>query len=82
LQEIVADVENASSIHIWPHHFDMATLIFMPIKKRGESITVGVGLSLGDNNYAELYWHVSPYPYPDLEPLPSLDGKGFWHTQH
>jgi hypothetical protein len=81
LQEVVADVEDASPIHIWPHHFDIATLIFMPIQKRGEPITIGVGLSPGDNNYAEPYWYVSPYPYPDSENLPFLDGEGFWHTQ-
>jgi hypothetical protein len=81
LQEMVAGVEDASPIHIWPHHFDMATLIFMPIQKRGEPITIGVGLSPGDTNYAEPYWYVSPYPYPAPENLPLLDGEGFWHTQ-
>jgi hypothetical protein len=82
LQEIVEGVEDASPIHIWPHHFDMATLIFMSIQKRGEPVTVGVGLSPGDANYAEPYWYVSPYPYPTPENLPLLDGDGFWHTQH
>jgi hypothetical protein len=81
LQEIVEGVEDASPIHIWPHHFDIATLIFMPIQKRGESVTVGVGLSPGDHNYAEPYWYVSPYPYPAPENLPLLDSEGFWHTQ-
>lgn len=81
LQEIVANVEDASPIHIWPHHFDMATLIFMPIQKRGEPITIGVGFSPGDNYYTEPYWYVSPYPYPDSENLPFLEGDGFWHTQ-
>jgi hypothetical protein len=81
LQEIIADVEDASPIHIWPHHFDMATLIFMPFQKRGEPIAIRVGLSPGDTNYAEPYWYVSPYPYPAPENLPFLEGEGFWHTQ-
>ncbi|WP_404788117.1 hypothetical protein [Altericista sp. CCNU0014] len=81
LQKIVADIEDVSPIHIWPHHFDMATLIFMPIQKKGEPSTIGVGLSPGDTNYAEPYWYVSPYPYPAPENLPLLDGDGFWHTQ-
>lgn len=81
LQEIVEGFEDASPIHIWPHHFDMATLILMPIQKRREPITIGVGLSPGDANYAEPYWYVSPYPYPAPENLPFLDGDGFWHTQ-
>jgi hypothetical protein len=82
LQGIVAAVKDASFIHIWPHHFDIATLISLPIQKRGEPMTIGVGLSPGDSSYAEPYWYVSPYPYPDTEHLPLLDGKGFWHTQN
>jgi hypothetical protein len=82
LQDIVADSQDVSPIHIWPHHFDMATLISLPGRKNGEPITIGVGLSPGDTNYAVPYWYVSPYPYPDLEDLPFLDGSGFWHTQN
>ena len=44
-------------------------------------MTVGIGLSPGDINYDEPYWYVSPYPYPETENLPPLDGNGFWHTQ-
>jgi hypothetical protein len=82
LQGIVAEVKDASLIHIWPHHFDMATLISLPIQKKGEPLTIGVGFSPGDGSYGEPYWYVSPYPYPDSEHLPLLDGNGFWHTQH
>ncbi|HEY9606145.1 MAG TPA: hypothetical protein V6C85_31350 [Allocoleopsis sp.] len=82
LQEIIAKTDEASSIHIWPHHFDIATLLFLPGIKHGEPITVGIGLSPGDINYDEPYWYVSPYPYPDTKNLPALNGNGFWHTQH
>jgi hypothetical protein len=82
LAEIVAITEEASAIHIWPHHFDIATLISLPGTKNGEPMTVGIGLSPGDTNYNEPYWYVSPYPYPDKENLPPIDGDGFWHTQH
>ena len=82
LQTIVTTSENASAIHIWPHHFDVATLITLPDTKNGHPLTVGVGLSPGDTSYPEPYWYVSPYPYPDIANLPILDGQAFWHTQH
>ncbi|MBD2524674.1 hypothetical protein [Nostoc sp. FACHB-133] len=82
LQTIVTTNENASAIYIWPHHFDIATLITLPGTKNGNPLTVGVGLSPGDTSYQEPYWYVSPYPYPDTANLPTLDSRAFWHTQH
>jgi hypothetical protein len=82
LQTMIATTEDATAAHIWPHHFDMATLIMLPGTQSGNPLTVGVGLSPGDAGYNEPYWYVTPYPYPDTANLPTLDGKGFWHTQH
>ena len=82
LQNIVATSEDASAVRIWPHHFDMATLIMLPGLKNETPLTIGVGLSPGDTSYHEPYWYVSPYPYPDTANLPPLAGDGFWHTQH
>ena len=82
LQTIVTTNENASAIHIWPHHLDIAALITLPDTKNGHPLTVGVGFSPGDTSYPEPYWYVSPYPYPDIANLPTLEGQAFWHTQH
>ncbi|XGV99325.1 MAG: hypothetical protein ACAF41_10370 [Leptolyngbya sp. BL-A-14] len=82
LEPIISKHEDTSAIRIWPHHFDMATLIMLPGTKDGSPLTVGVGFSPGDASYDEPYWYVSPYPYPATERLPALDGHGFWHTQH
>ncbi len=82
LEQIVATSEDASAVRIWPHHFDMATLIMLPGNKNDTPLTVGVGLSPGDTSYNEPYWYVSPYPYPDTVDLPPLAGDGFWHTQY
>lgn len=79
LQEIGATTA-ASPIHIWPHHFDMATLISLPEIADKQSRSIGVGFSPGDQSYGEPYWYVSPYPYPDTAKLPQLEGNGFWHT--
>ena len=82
LQEIVATTEEASSIRIWPHHFDIATLITLPGTKNGSLMTVNMGFSPGDTSYKEPYWYVSAAPYPETKNLPLLNGKGFWHTQN
>jgi hypothetical protein len=81
LQDIITKTEDATPIHIWPHHFDMALLIDIPGKKEGEAMTISVGLSPGDETYSEPYWYVSPYPYPATDGLPTLQHQGFWHTQ-
>jgi hypothetical protein len=79
LQTLVASRAGASPLHIWPHHFDMATLI--PLSESGEDApTIGVGLSPGDSGYAQPYWYVTPWPYPDPAALPRLP-IGTWHTQ-
>jgi len=80
LAEIRAAEENASPLVVWPHHFDMATLI--TLSGEGESATtIGVGLSPGDGSYAEPYWYVSPWPTPETEDRPALEGGGNWHTE-
>ncbi|MBW4510635.1 MAG: hypothetical protein KME64_29585 [Scytonematopsis contorta HA4267-MV1] len=80
LQSIAAVTDSASAIHIWPHHFDIATLITLAGMKNGEPRTIGIGMSPGDTSYNEPYWYVSGYPYPEITNLPELEG-GFWHTK-
>ncbi|MEM1310114.1 MAG: hypothetical protein AAGF98_11620 [Cyanobacteria bacterium P01_H01_bin.153] len=78
LQSVVTAQAGASPLHIWPHHFDMATLI--TLSGSGETArTIGVGLSPGDQAYNQPYWYVSPWPYPTIENLPALS-VGHWHT--
>ncbi len=69
----------ASPTRCWPHHFDLATLITLPPAADGSGRSIGVGLSPGDDSYAEPYFYVGPFPHPDpagLGPLP----VGHWHT--
>ena len=73
LGEVAARRPDASEVRCWPHHFDIATLITL-----GPGITVGAGLSPGDDSYAEPYYYVTPYPYPKA-PFPELR-SGFWHS--
>jgi hypothetical protein len=64
----------------WPHHFDIATLV--SLEAGGEHArSIGVGLSPGDDYYAQPYLYVSPYPRPNADNLPSLPPGGRWHTK-
>jgi hypothetical protein len=69
---------NTAPVRCWPHHFDIATLITLDQIGQEGARTVGVGLSPGDDSYAEPYYYVTPYPYPQAS-LPTL-ARGRWHT--
>jgi hypothetical protein len=76
LRTIASENEPASPVRLWPHHFDIATLLSL-----GESRTIGVGLSTGDASYDEPYFYVTPWPYPERGlTLPSLPA-GHWHVK-
>jgi hypothetical protein len=71
----------ASAVRCWPHHFDIAVLL--PLDERGgeDARSVGIGMTPGDDTYAEPYFYVTPWPYPPAEvQLPALQ-SGSWHTE-
>lgn len=96
LAELTTRRAVGSPIRIWPHHFDCAALIPVPSPPGGEGASadrsaegqgeigddpaIGLGLSPGDQSYAQPYWYVSPWPYPDPSALPPLR-TGRWHTE-
>src|SRR5262249_47997239 len=66
LRALQSDRPQASPVRCWPHHFDIATLITVAAKEADrEARTLGVGLSPGDDSYAEPYWYVTPWPFPE-----------------
>jgi hypothetical protein len=69
-----------SPVRIWPHHFDMATLTLLEGGNAEHARSINAGFSPGDEHYAEPYFYVSPYPYPDATRLPALP-FGHWHTR-
>lgn len=78
LGDIAAAEPAASDVRCWPHHFDIATLI--TLAGHGEdATTIGVGMSPGDEGYAEPYLYVTPWPYPEGDILPRLPAIGHWH---
>ncbi len=79
LLEDVAKDPRASGLVLWPHHFDLATLLSLEDEPGEEAPSVGVGLSLGDGAYEEPYFYVSPWPYPAPAALGALS-RGRWNT--
>ena len=69
-----------SPVRCWPHHFDIASLIYLDEGETEERRSIGVGFSPGDETYAEPYYYVTPWPYPDAARLPKLPPAGRWHT--
>lgn len=72
----------ASEVRIWPHHFDIASLVTFdgPEVEAETARSIGFGLSPGDQTYPEPYWYVLPWPPPPTERLTALDA-GAWHTE-
>ncbi|MBV8031672.1 MAG: hypothetical protein JO035_09210 [Betaproteobacteria bacterium] len=65
----------ASPLYLWPHHFDIATLLSYPGGK-----SIGVGISMSDHYYAQPYLYVSVYPAPADAVHPTLPA-GHCHTK-
>jgi hypothetical protein len=82
LVELAARTQGASEVRCWPHHFDLGLLAVVATQPDGGlAKSIGIGLSPGDEGYAEPYWYVSPWPYPKRSELPALAGGGHWHTE-
>lgn len=75
LERVRAAHREASPVRLWPHHFDIATLLSF-----GDGRTIGTGWLAGDALYPEPYWYVTPWPYPGPSTLPPLSA-GAWHTE-
>ena len=66
-------------VRCWPHHFDIAFVAVLEDVKDNPR-AIGIGLSPGDDYYAQPYFYLSPYPRPDTQNLPELPPAGRWHT--
>lgn len=64
-------------VRVWPHHFDIATLM----EFEGGAKTIGAGLSPGDESINEPYWYVNHWPRTTATEFPPLAGGGSWHTE-
>ena len=85
LQEVRNNVASTgaelSPVRCWPHHFDIATSLSLDAGEAETARSIGIGMSPGDEHYAEPYFYVSPWPYPTADRLPDLPASGHWHSQ-
>ena len=65
-------------VRCWPHHFDIAVLFALEEGDPETAASIGVGLSPGDEAYAEPYLYCTPWPRPD-EPGTAPEPMT-WHT--
>lgn len=65
----------------WPHRFDIAMLVELEGPKKAQARSIGIGLSPGDDYYAQPYFYLRPSPQPDTANLPGLPAGGRWHTR-
>ena len=68
-------------VRCWPHHFDIALLVSFDVGGGESARSIGVGVSPGDEHYAQPYAYVSPYPAPKNPQPPELPPGGHWHTK-
>ncbi|HEX3125959.1 MAG TPA: hypothetical protein VH394_01390 [Thermoanaerobaculia bacterium] len=82
LSGVAARHSGASAVRLWPHHFDIATLISLDPEGEPETArSIGAGLALGDSFKGEPYIYITPWPYPSKDrTLPPPDG-GTWNTE-
>jgi hypothetical protein len=69
----------AAPVRVWPHHFDVGSVLPLGPAVGENSPSIGVGLSPGDETIGEPYLYVTPWPAPD--PLPALAAGGHWHRE-
>lgn len=85
LQQVHAFVRGASRVRIWPHHFDIATLITYPDAGGDANKTrqVNLGMSPGDDTIEEPYYYATPYPHPELSSInfSVLPARGYWNKE-
>lgn len=76
----VATAHGGGAVRCWPHHFDIATRIVLGGDAENAR-SIGVGVSPGDEHYAQPYVYVSPWPRLKPAGLPPLAAPGHWHLK-
>jgi len=81
VRAVAASWPGASPVRIWPHHFDVGSVLPLTRGLGGETPSIGIGLSPGDEGFAEPYLYVTPWPPAEAGSLPDLPAGGHWHRE-
>jgi hypothetical protein len=82
LRQVAERWPGAALVRVWPHHFDVGSVL--PLGEDGDedAPSIGIGLSPGDEGLEEPYFYVTPWPpLADEEALPPLTAPGRWHRE-
>ncbi len=71
----------AAPVRVWPHHFDVGSVLPLASPQGAEAPSIGIGLSPGDEGIAEPYLYATLWPTPDPGSLPTLPAPGRWHRE-
>ncbi|MEO0972472.1 MAG: hypothetical protein AAFX85_05195 [Pseudomonadota bacterium] len=74
LMALASSTPQASPVRLWPHHFDIASLV----TQASPFDSVGVGMAPDDEHFSSPYWYVAPWPVP-VGALPPAPAGWDWH---
>jgi hypothetical protein len=69
----------AAAVRVWPHHFDVGSVLPLGTGGGDDAPSLGIGLSPGDESIAEPYFYVTAWPA--RASLPELPAGGHWHRE-
>lgn len=81
LRPLAASWPGAAPVRVWPHHFDIGSVLPLGDGHGEDAPSIGAGLSPGDDGIPEPYLYVTPWPAPPADALPSLPAGGRWHRE-
>ena len=74
----------ASSVRIWPHHFDTGSYIPLQFDEKGNPTqSMGIGLAIPQPEIPDYHFYINHWRKsgnPAYTSLPELQGGGIWHT--
>jgi hypothetical protein len=82
LRAVAAGWPGSTPVRVWPHHFDVGSVLPLGAETTESAPSVGIGLSPGDEGITEPYFYVTPWPPPPpADELPTLPSGGRWHRE-
>ena len=85
LSSFAGRFSTASTIRVWPHHFDTGTYIPLEFDADKETIkSIGLGFAIADTYCNEPYFYINNWQKEgplNAAALPELEGNGTWNEK-